>query len=84
MDLLNIVGKLASIGIFAELGDIILGAPGIAGISLGMDGLSQSINTMMSPGQHGYSARCKQYAEEIDATLKKLKLFYKSINISAL
>lgn len=84
MDLLNIVGKFAAIGVFALLGDILLGSPGIAGISLGMDGLSQSINTTMTAGNHAYSARCKQYAEEIDATLKKLRLFYKTINLSSL
>ena len=84
MDLLNVVGKFAAIGVFALLGDLILGSPGITGVSLGMDGLSQNLSTMMSPGQHGYSARCKQYAEEIDNTLKKIKLFYKSFNLSAL
>lgn len=84
MDLLNVTGKLAAIGLFNILGDIILGSPGITGISLGMDGLSQSINTTMSTGNAGYSARVKQYAAEIDQTLKRLRLFYKSVNISAL
>ncbi len=84
MDLLNLVGKLASVGIFAMLGDLILGSPGITGVSLGMDGLSQSLNTTMSAGTSGYAARINQYVKEIDETLKKLKMFYKSINISAL
>jgi len=84
MDLINVVGKFAAIGVFAILGDIILGAPGITGMSLGMDGLSQSINTMMSPSGGGYASRCKQYAAEIDVTLKRLRLFYKSFNISSL
>jgi len=84
MDLVNLVGKLSAIGVFTLLGDIILGAPGVNSMSLGMDGLSQSINTTMSAGNHGYAARVKQYASEVDETLKKLRLFYKSINISAL
>jgi hypothetical protein len=84
LDLVNIVGKMAAISVFAMLGDIILGHPGITGISLGMDGLSQSINSTMTAGNHGYAARCKQYAEEIETTLKRLRLFYKSLNISAL
>jgi len=84
MDLVNLVGKLASIGLFTMLGDIILGSPGVNSMSLGMDGLSQSINTTMSSGSHGYSTRVKQYTEEINETLKKLRMFYKSINISSL
>lgn len=84
MDLVNLVGKLASIGLFAQLGDIILGAPGVTGISLGMDGLSQNISTTMSAGNSGYAARIKQYSEEIKTTLDRLQLFYKSFNISSL
>jgi hypothetical protein len=84
MDLINLVGKLASIGIFTVLGDIVLGSPGITGISLGMDGLSQNISTTMSAGNHAFSGRVKQYTEEINQTLIKLKLFYKSFNLSSL
>ena len=84
LDLVNVVGKLASIPIFAMLGDIILGSPGVNSMSLGIDGLSQSINTNMSSGSGGYSGRIKQYTEEINECLKKLRLFYKSINISSL
>lgn len=84
VDLLNAVGKMAAISVFAMLGDIVLGTGGITGISLGMDGLSQNISTSSSPGSHAYTARCKQYAEEIENTMKRLKLFYKSLNISAL
>jgi len=83
-DLLNVVGKFSAINILNLTGDIILGSPGITGISLGMDGLSQSINTTMSSGNSAFSARIKQYATEIDSTIKRLRLFYKSINISAL
>jgi len=84
MDLINLVGKLASIGLFAVLGDIILGSPGITGISLGMDGLSQSINTSMSTGNHAFASRVKQYKEDINESLGKIKAFYKGISISVL
>jgi hypothetical protein len=84
MDLVNLVGKLASISVLSVLGDIILGSPGITGVSLGMDGLSQNISTTLSSGNHAFSGRVKQYTAEINETLKKLKLFYKSINISSL
>ena len=84
MEMVNLVGKLASIGLFAVLGDIILGSPGITGVSLGVDGLSQNIQTTMSAGNSGYSARIKQYTTDIDTSLKRLRLFYKSFNISSL
>jgi len=84
MDLINLVGKLAAIGLFAVLGDIILGSPGITGISLGMDGLSQSINTSMSTGNHAFGARVKQYIEEINNSLGRIKAFYKGITLSVL
>jgi hypothetical protein len=82
LDLINVVGKMAAIGLFGMLGDIILGSPGIMGLSLGMDGLSQNISTTMSSGNSGYSARIKQYSGEIKVTLDRLRLFYKSFNIS--
>lgn len=84
MDLLNIVGKYASINVFTILGDIPLGSAGITGVSLGMDGLSQNITTTLSSGNHAFSARVKQYAAEINDTLNRLKHYYKSIIISAL
>ena len=84
MDLLNLVGKLSSISIFTILGDIILGSAGISGVSLGIDGLSQNITTPLSSSGHGFSGRVKQYSEDINSTLKRLKLFYKSFNLSSL
>lgn len=84
MDMLGLVGKMSAISILSLLGDIPLGSPGITGISLGMDGLSQSITSTLSSGNHAFSARVKQYTEEVNQTLGRLKLFYKSMNISAL
>lgn len=81
MDLVNVVGKFASIGQFNLFGDIILGA-GIASMSLGIDGLSQSISTTSSATNAGFGSRIIQYTKEIQATLKNLKNIYKGINFT--
>lgn len=75
MDLISVVGKLASIPILDIAGDLILGA-GIASMSLSIDGLNQSIGTTSSAENSGYSARIKMYAKEIADTVKKVKLVY--------
>ena len=78
LDLLNLVGKWASIGIFNLYGDIVLGA-GIASMSLGLDSVSQSIATTSSAENAAYSARIKQYLQEIKLSLPRLKSYYKGI-----
>jgi len=83
LDLINIVSKFAAISVFTLIGDIVLGTPGVTGLSLGVDGLSQNISTTLSSGNHAFSARVKQYADEVDKSINRLKLFYKSFNISA-
>lgn len=80
-DMVNLVGKFASIGIFSVYGDIILGA-GIASMSLGIDGLSQSISTTSSATNAGFGSRIIQYQKEINETLKRLKGIYKGINFT--
>lgn len=75
-DLLNLVGKVAAFGPLGIAGDLILGSAGIAGMSLGIDGLSQSISTTASAENAGYGARIKQYEKEIKATVSKIKLVY--------
>lgn len=74
-DILDIVGKLASINIFHQLGDIILGA-GIASQSIGIDGLSQSISTTSSATNAGYGARITGYLDDLKKNLPKLKAKY--------
>jgi hypothetical protein len=64
LDILAVIGKLAAIQMFAVLGDLVLGA-GIANQSLSIDGLSQSIGTTISAGNSAYSARIKQYTDEL-------------------
>ncbi len=82
-ELLEFMGRLASIYIFAILGDIVLGA-GIASQSLSVDGLSQSINTTQSAENSAYSARVRQYAGELKLQLPDMKLRYKGIIFEAM
>lgn len=82
-DLMNIIGKYAAIGIFAILGDIIYGTPGLASQSLSIDGLSQNINTTNSAMYSGFSARITQYSKEVEKYMKEMKNFYKGLNFGA-
>ena len=74
-DIADAVGKFASIGIFHQMGDIILGA-GIASESVSLDGLSQSISTTSSATNAGYGARITGYLADLKLALPKLKLKY--------
>ena len=83
MDLLNLVGKLATFGPLGIAGDLILGA-GIASQSLSVDGLSQSIGSTSSATNAGYGARIIQYQKEIKDAIPKLKLVYDEIKLGVL
>jgi len=74
-DILDVIGKLASINVYHQLGDIILGA-GIASQSIGIDGLSQSIATTSSATNAGYGARITGYLNDLKLALPKLKEKY--------
>lgn len=83
MDILNLIGKFASIGVLNILGDLIIGA-GIANYSLSIDGLSKSVGTTQSAENSGLSARIRQYTKEITDTLKRIKMRYRGFNISVM
>lgn len=76
MDLINVVGMVASFGPLGIAGDLILGSAGIASQSLSIDGLSQSISTTASATNAGYGARILQYEKQIKETTGRLKLVY--------
>ena len=78
-DVLDVIGKLASIGLFNIAGDLILGA-GIASQSLGLDSVNQSISTTSSATNSGYGARIGQYQKEIKESLQRLKHIYGEID----
>lgn len=83
MDLINLIGKLATFGPLGIAGDLILGA-GIAAQSLGVDGLSQSISSTSSATNAGYGARLVQYEREIKDTVKRIKLVYDEVKLAVL
>lgn len=83
-DIIDVIGKLASIGIFNVAGDIVLGQAALANYSLSIDGLSQSIGTTMSATNAGYGARILQYRTEIKDALKRLGSYYRGIACSSM
>lgn len=70
-DILTVVGMYASLLIFHQLGDIILGA-GIANMSLSVDGLSQGIGTTSSATNAGYGARIIGYLNSLKIEMNRL------------
>lgn len=82
-DILVVLGKLASINIFHQLGDIILGA-GIANQSIGIDGLSQSIGTTSSATNSGYGSRIIGYLQDLKLAMPRLKAKYDGITMTSL
>lgn len=82
-DIFGAIGKLASISLFAILGDILLGA-GIASKSLSYDGLSESITTTQSAENSAYSARVRQYQGELKIDLKRMRDYYMGIRMRVL
>lgn len=83
-DLLDVIGKLAAIGIFNIAGDIALGQAALASYSLSIDGLSQSISTTNSATNAAFGARIINYQKEIKDSLSKLRSYYKGVNISSM
>lgn len=77
-DIIDLIGKQASMGMFNIFGDLIAGA-GIATVSLSMDGLSQNIGTTSSATNAGYGARIGQYAKDIKAALPLLRAHYRRV-----
>lgn len=74
------IGLLAAIMALNIAGDLILGA-GIAGSSLSLDGLSQSVQTTSSAENHGYSAKVKEYQGQLfdpkkGGIIEKLRKYY--------
>lgn len=83
------IGTIAAINSLIVGGHLILGA-GIAGTSISLDGLSQSIQTTQSAENSGYSSVIKDYSDKLfgktkddpTAILRVLKDFYKGEQMS--
>lgn len=82
-DILEVIGKTASMNIFNMLGDTILG-PGIASQSISIDGLSQAVSSTSSATSAGYGARIITYQKEIKETLDRLKGVFKGISLTSI
>ena len=80
-DLLDVVGKLASLGIFNIAGDIALGQAALANYSLSIDGLSQSVGTTNSATNAAFGARIINYQKELKDSLEKLRAYYRGVGI---
>lgn len=79
----NLIAGLAAMQVFQVAGSLVLGA-GIASSSLGIDGLSQSINTTQSAENSAFSAQYKEYQnlifgrnEKDPGLLGKVRAYYK-------
>lgn len=85
-DIINVIGKIASINILPVLemgiGGIGGGMFGLASQSLSLDGLSQSVSK--ANGGNIFSQRLKQYAEELKTELPMLKTMYSGIKFNVM
>lgn len=82
-DIIAIAGKMACFYPLNIAGDLV-GGVAIASKSIGVDGLSQSINTTSSAENAGYSARLRQYERELKIEIPRLQQFYKAMRVVAL
>lgn len=83
-DILDTVGKIASIGALNVMGDIGSLGSGIASKSISIDGLSQSQSSTASATSAANTARILQYKKELDSELKDLKGKYRGIGFTSL
>lgn len=85
------ISMIAGIIVLITAGHLILGA-GIAGTSISLDGLSQSINTTQSAENSGFSSTIKDISDKLYGTtkddpfaiLKMLKNYYKGSTMTIL
>jgi len=80
-DIRALIGMRACYPILNTAGDLIAGA-GIASTSIGMDGLSQSVNTTSSATNAGYGARLIQFGKEIKEQIPVIKRRWKNVGLA--
>lgn len=74
----QIVGWAASLLALDTAGDLIAGA-GIASMSIGLNGLSQSVGTTSSATNAGYGARIKSYQDQLKTAITSLRARYRGL-----
>lgn len=78
MEITDAIGKIISTQVLAIMGDVAFGA-GIASKSISIDGASESVSTTQSAENSLYSARIRQYANELQKEdLPRLRQRYTS------
>ena len=78
MDIVDYVGKYASIPIFAMLGEVLLGV-GISSQSLSFDGLSQSVSTLKSNQGGLFGTRINMYLTDLLQNFARIDKQYRGI-----
>lgn len=82
-DILDAIGKLATMQILAITGDLIFGA-GIGNQNISIDGVSQSYSTTKGGGKGAFSGRIDMYKQELEQNLLDLKAEYVGIRLRAM
>ncbi len=82
-NLRDVIAKRACYMPLNILGDLV-GGVAVASKSIGVDGLSQSLNTTSSAENAGYSARLRQYEREFKADIPMLKAYWNRMRLVAI
>lgn len=78
-EIIDLIGKVAAIGPLNIIGDIVGLGPGITGKTLNTDGLMSRVDASGRGRYSGYSARILAYWSEINATVIRLRQYYRGI-----
>ena len=82
--LAQLIGMNATIGVLNVLGEIALGGQAaLAGYSIGIDGLSQSVSTTASAENAAYGGRIRQMEREMTEVVKTLRQYYYGLSLVA-
>lgn len=80
--LIQLIAMNATIGVLNVLGEIALGGQAaLAGYSIGVDGLSQSVSTTASAENAAYGGRIRQMEREMVEVVKTLRQYYYGLSL---
>lgn len=80
--LAQLIAMNATTGVLNVLGEIALGGQAaLAGYSIGIDGLSQSVSTTASAENAAYGGRIRQMEREMTEVVKTLRQYYYGLSI---
>jgi hypothetical protein len=82
--LAQLIAMNATTGVLNVLGEIALGGQAaLAGYSIGIDGLSQSVSTTASAENAAYGGRIRQMEREMTEVVKTLRQYYYGLSMVA-